>query len=426
LYIIVIKKIKKCLFYQTKCIAFVVANKQINMEQLLELHRKKMQNIDTEFIRGDMDTIPWSSRLIGIKGARGIGKTTLLLQYAKLYLPEDACLYVSLDNMWFSGNTLVELADRFAKRGGTHLLIDEVHKYANWSQEIKNIYDDYPELHVVFTGSSLLEILNRRADLSRRVIAYTMQGLSFREYLNMTQRLTLSNLKLDDILKHHTNITAEIVSKVKPIRHFESYLTKGYYPFFHEDETTYNQRIQETVNMIIEMELPLLRGVEVAYTGKLKQLLYIIAQSVPFIPNISKLSERIGVNRATLLTYLTYLNQAAITNSIFKPAQGVSILQKPDKLYLDNPNLMHSISVEKPNIGTLRETFFVNQLSRSNKVEYTNVGNFLVNGRFTFEIGGRNKTTTQIKAVKNAFIAADDIEYGHHNTIPLLVFGFLY
>jgi predicted AAA+ superfamily ATPase len=373
-----------------------------------------------------MDTIPWHSRLIGIKGARGIGKTTLLLQYAKLRLPVDHCLYVSLDNLWFSGNTLVELADRFAKLGGKYLLIDEVHKYANWSQEIKNIYDDYPELHVVFTGSSLLEILNRRADLSRRAIAYTMQGLSFREYLNMTQKLDLPVIPLNDILTKHVAIAAEIVDKVKPIKHFENYMAKGYYPFFHEDESTYNLRIQETVNMIMEMELPLLRGIEIAYVNKLKQLLFIIAQSVPFIPNISKLSERIGVNRATLLSYLSYMNQAALTKSIFKPAQGISALQKPDKLYMDNPNLMYAISMKQPNIGTLRETFFLNQLSRNNKVEYANSGDFLVNEKFTFEIGGKNKTTTQIKAVKHAFVAADDIEYGHRNTIPLWLFGFLY
>ncbi|MDR2854040.1 MAG: AAA family ATPase [Prevotellaceae bacterium] len=395
------------------------------MEQLLEMHCKKMQNTDLQFIRGDMHSISWQSRLIGIKGARGIGKTTLLLQYAKR-LPADSCLYVSLDNLWFAGNTLVGLADKFAKIDGKYLLIDEVHKYANWSQEIKNIYDDYPELKVVFTGSSLLEILNRRADLSRRAVVYTMQGLSFREYLNMTLHLNLPVLSLPDLLKQHTDIAADIVDKVKPIKHFSNYLATGYYPFFREDENTYYMRVQETVNMIIENELPLLRGVDMNYIGKLKQLLYIVAQSVPFIPNITKLSERIGVNRATLLSYLSYMNQATLTKSIFKPAQGVSILQKPDKLYLDNPNLMYAIAEEKPNIGTLRETFFVNQLSRNNKVEYVNNGDFIVNGKYTFEIGGKGKTTAQIKGIKNAFVAADDIEYGHHNTIPLWLFGFLY
>ncbi|MDR0694860.1 MAG: AAA family ATPase [Prevotellaceae bacterium] len=396
------------------------------MERLIELYRKKLQAVNLDFIRGDMETILWEARLIGIKGARGIGKTTLLLQYAKQYLDPETSLYVSLDNIWFTENKLVDLADHFAKFGGAYLLIDEVHKYPNWSQEIKNIYDDYPELKVVFTGSSLLEILNRRADLSRRAITYTMQGLSFREYLNMMQRLHLPAFPLNDILKKHVEIAADIVQKVKPIKYFETYLQKGYYPFFNEMDSTYHTRIQEMVNMIIELELPLLRGVDMAYTNKLKQLLFIIAQAVPFIPNITKLSERTGVNRNTLLTYLQYMSQAGLTKSIFKPAQGIGILQKPDKLFLDNPNLMHALSMEKPDTGNLRETFFVNQLSKDNKVEFTDKGDFLVNKKLTFEVGGKNKTMQQIKTVKNAFVAADNIEYGHHDTIPLWLFGFLY
>ncbi|MDR2358321.1 MAG: AAA family ATPase [Prevotellaceae bacterium] len=396
------------------------------MERLIELYRKKLQTVNFDFIRGDMDTVLWEARLIGIKGARGIGKTTLLLQYAKRYLDPETSLYVSLDNIWFTENKLVDLADHFAKFGGVHLLIDEVHKYPNWSQEIKNIYDDYPELKVVFTGSSLLEILNRRADLSRRAIVHTMQGLSFREYLNMMQRLHLPAFSLNDILKKHVEIAADTVQKVKPIKYFGTYLQKGYYPFFNEMDSTYHTRIQETVNMIIELELPLLRGIDMAYTNKLKQLLFIIAQAVPFIPNITKLSERTGINRNTLLAYLHYMGQAGLTKSIFKPAQGIGILQKPDKLFLDNPNLMHALSMDKPDTGNLRETFFVNQLSKDNKVEFTDKGDFFVNKKLTFEVGGKNKTMQQIKAVKNAFVAADNIEYGHHNTIPLWLFGFLY
>jgi predicted AAA+ superfamily ATPase len=373
-----------------------------------------------------MDTILWDSRLIGIKGARGIGKTTLLLQYAKKCLPPDSCLYISLDNIWFTENKLVNLADRFAKLGGTHLLIDEVHKYPTWSQEIKNIYDDYPELSVVFTGSSLLEIISILAKMSPPAVSYTMQGLSFREYLAMTQKLALPPLTLDDILQRHTEIERDIVAKVKPLKHFATYMQRGYYPFFRDGIQTYYSRIQDILSMIIELELPLLRGVEVAYTNKLKQLLFIVAQSVPFVPNVSKLSERIGVNRNTLIAYLNYLDQAALTRNIFKPAQGVSLLQKPDKLLLDNPNLMYALSEEKPNVGSLRETFFVNQLSRNHKVEHSEKGNFLVDGKAIFEVGGRNKTTEQIKNVPNSYVAADDIEFGHRNVIPLWMFGFLY
>ena len=397
-----------------------------DMERLIETHQKKMQDTNLDFIRGDMDIIPWEMRLVGIKGARGIGKTTLLLQYAKKHLPNDSTLFVSLDNIWFSENRLVNLADRFAKRGGTHLLIDEVHKYPNWSQEIKNIYDDYPELKVVFTGSSLLQILNQRADLSRRAVSYNMQGLSFREYLNMTQGTDFPALSLDDIFKNHGQIAKDIVRRIPPIKYFETYLNKGYYPFFKESEVMYHNRIQEIVNMIIELELPLLRHVEVAYTNKLKQLLFIIAQAVPFIPNVSKLSERIGVNRNTLLSYLHYMGQAGLTKNIFKQAVGISLLQKPDKLFLDNTNLVYALSMEKPNIGNLRETFFINQLRKEHTLNYSNKGDFLIDGKFTVEVGGKNKTGQQIQQVKNAFLAIDDIEYGFLNHIPLWLFGFLY
>ncbi len=396
------------------------------MNRLTDAHRKKLQITNTTFIRGDMERIPWGERLIGIKGARGTGKTTLLLQHAKLHLPKDTCLYVSLDNIWFSENKLVDLADRFSKTGGTHLLIDEVHKYPNWSQEIKNIYDDYPELTVVFTGSSLLEILNKRADLSRRAFPYTIQGLSFREYLNMTQQLNLPAYSLHDILKHHGDIAPEIVQQVKPFKYFDAYLQKGYYPFFKDSDSTYATRVQEIVNMIIEVELPLLRNIDIAYTSKLKQLLFIVAQSVPFIPNVTKLSERIGINRNTLLSYLYYMDEAALSKNIYKQAIGVNKLQKPDKLYLDNPNLMYALSMAKPDSGTLRENFFVNQVGYANRIEYKEKGDFLVNEKITVEVGGKNKTGQQIRGEKNAYIAADNIEYGHVNHIPLWLFGFLY
>ncbi|MDR3235766.1 MAG: AAA family ATPase [Prevotellaceae bacterium] len=396
------------------------------MERLIEIHQKKLQSTNLDFIRSDMNTIPWNERLIGIKGSRGVGKTTLLLQYAKKHLSGDNCLYVSLDNIWFGENHLVDLADRFAKRGGTHLLIDEVHKYPNWSQEIKNIYDDYPELKVVFTGSSLLSILNKRADLSRRALSYNMKGLSFREYLNMTQNTNFPIINVSDILKKHEQIAKDIVKQIKPLQFFDAYLKTGYYPFFKESEFTYYSRIQEIANMIIEVELPLLRKVEVAYSNKLKQLLFIIAQSVPFIPNIVKLAERIGVNRNTLLSYLHYMDEAELISNIFKQAVGVSILQKPDKIFLENPSLVFALSMEKPNVGNLRETFFVNQLTKKHKITYTNKGDFLIDEKFTIEVGGKNKTGNQIQQVKNAFIALDDIEYGYYNRIPLWLFGFLY
>src|ERR1035437_871084 len=278
------------------------------MNTLKEKHRKKIANTSTAFIRSAMDSINWNSRLMGIKGARGVGKTTLLLQYIKLHYPSDAnTLYVSLDDIYFADNKLVTFANNFAQQGGKHLFLDEVHKYPNWSQEIKNIYDDLPELQIVFTGSSLLEIINARADLSRRAIAYKMQGLSFKEYLNLVLKLDFPIYKLEDILAHHVEITETILHQVKPLQYFSKYLNTGYYPFFLEDEQLYHMRIGEIVNMILELELPLLRSVDIAFTNKLKQLLLVIAQSAPFIPNISKLSDRISISRITLLSYLNYL-----------------------------------------------------------------------------------------------------------------------
>ena len=235
------------------------------MDSLVEKHLQKLSFTKTDFIRSIADKIEWDSRLIGIKGSRGVGKTTLLLQYIKMhYGTSSKALYVSLDNIWFSENKLSELVNRFVSKGGEHLFLDEVHKYPSWSQEIKNIYDDYPNLQVVFTGSSLLEILNARADLSRRAIVYHMQGLSYREYLAMYHKVELAPVTLDQILSNHINISAEVISRIKPLQHFSDYLKNGYYPFYQEKPSQYYQKIKEVVNMILEIELPLMRAVEIA------------------------------------------------------------------------------------------------------------------------------------------------------------------
>ncbi|MDO9153715.1 MAG: AAA family ATPase [Paludibacter sp.] len=398
------------------------------MEQLIEKYRRKLAQTQIGFVRSIMTQINWDARLIGIKGSRGVGKTTLLLQYAKLYLSDqiESSLYVSLDNIWFSDNKLTDLVDAFVKQGGKYLLLDEVHKYSQWSVEIKNIYDDYRELKVVFTGSSLLEILNARADLSRRAVIYTMQGLSFREYLNMELKTDFTTYTLQEILKQHQELSQQIVKDIKPIKYFSAYLNGGYYPFFNEQPDLYHIRLEEVINLILEIELPQLRNVNIAYVKKLKQLLLVIAQSAPFIPNISKLSERIGINRETLLTYIFYLNEAHLIYSVYKDAQGISILQKPDKIFLENTNIMYTIGSESVNTGNVRETFFVNQLKYKHRVEISDKSDFIIDNDITFEIGGKGKTKKQIQHINNAFIAADDIEYGFDNKIPLWLFGFLY
>lgn len=398
------------------------------MEILIEKYQRRIAFTQTDFVRSIMYEINWQARLIGIKGARGVGKTTLLLQYIKMNfgrIPEKA-LYVSLDNIWFSKNTLSELADKFVKQGGTHLFLDEVHKYPEWSVELKNIYDDYPELSIVFTGSSMLEILNARADLSRRAIVYTLQGLSFREYLNLTNQTNFKAYTLHDILENHLEISKHIVKQIKPLQFFTQYLKAGYYPFFLEQADLYFQRLEEVVNLILEIELPQLKQLNLAYLPKIKQLLYIIAVSAPFTPNISKLSERIGINRETLLSYLWYLNQAQLIANIYRDSKGITRLQKPDKLFLENTNLMFALSSDTMNTGNLRETFFVNQLKYQHRVEIAEQADFFIDNRYIVEIGGKTKMHRQIKDLENAFIAADDLEFGFENKIPLWLFGFLY
>jgi len=397
------------------------------MEKLFQLQIQKLKNTPVKFIRSIYFTINWNTRLIGIKGARGVGKSTLLLQYIKLNFSEnlEKALYVSLDNLWFTSNKIYDLAEEFVRKGGTHLFVDEVHHYPNWSQEIKNIYDDFPSLHIVFTGSSLLEILNARADLSRRAITYTMQGLSFREFLVMEKKIKLKNYSLEEIINNHLQIAQEILEKISPFQYFEKYLKIGYYPFYKEESSLYQIRLNEIINMILEIELPLLRKVEIAYVHKLKELLFIISQSAPFVPNITKLSNKIGLNRVTLLSYLHYLQESKLIINLYKKAYGISKLQKPNKTYLENTNLMYALVSENINKGNLRETFFINQLQQE-YIEYSAKADFYVNNQYTFEIGGKNKNHKQIQDMENAYIVADDIEIGFKNKIPLWLFGFLY
>lgn len=399
------------------------------MDYIKEKFRKKLAAVSLSFIRSIMEEIEWNARLIGIKGARGVGKTTLILQYIKKYHKhDDSVLYVSLDDIWFSDHRLTELTEDFAKKGGRFLFLDEVHKYPDWSIEIKNIYDDYPELRIVFTASSMLEILDARADLSRRALVYKMQGLSFREFLNFTQNTDLKSWSLQDIFANQYFIEEEIVQQVKPLQFFRDYLSKGYYPFFNETPSLYYSRLEEIINMIIEIELPLLRGVDISFSQKLKKLLLVISESAPFVPNITKLSERIGINRNTLIGYLHFLQEADLTKNIYKEAAGITRMQKPDKIFLENTNLAYAVNPLTPDRGTLRETFFLNQLQYHHKVSYPEKGDFIIDNQWLFEIGGKSKNSKQLENWQKeySFTAIDDIEYGNNQRIPLWLFGFLY
>ena len=397
------------------------------MDTLIEKSHQKVRETDTRFIRSFMNKIDWNDRLIGIRGARGVGKTTLLLQRIKKNLGNTSeVLYVSLDNLWFAEYNLLDLVDYFVKRGGKYLFLDEVHKYPHWSQAIKNIYDDFKDLKIVFTGSSLFEILNARADLSRRAIVYDIQGLSYREFLNITQKTDFAEVAFSDILKNHREISGEILEKIKPLQFFNDYLKYGYYPFFTEGLPKFSNRLEEVVNLILEVELPLLRNVEPAYVTKLKQLLQIVSESVPFIPVIDKMANRMDIHRNTLLAYLYYLEEAQLTKHLHKDIEGINKLQKPYKIYLDNTNLAYTLAERNTDIGNIRETFFLNQLSYNHTVEYPNKGDFWIDKKYLFEIGGKNKAKEQIKHAKNSYVVADNIEVGFGNKIPLWQFGFLY
>lgn len=402
----------------------------INYENLLEISAKKIRNTKENFVRSIDKAINWNSRLIGVRGARGCGKTTLLLQHLKNncmdLVSSGKALFVSLDNIWFAKNSLLDLAESFSKNGGKILFLDEVHRYENWPIYIKNIYDDYPELQVAFTGSSLLQILDARADLSRRPVMYNMQGLSFREFLNIKTGNDFQALSLEEILQNHTKHAFDICSKVKPFEYFKEYLKTGYYPFFLEGLDSYYMKLEETVNMILDVELPLLRKLEIAYISKIKKLLAIIAESSPFMLNVSKIAGTMELNRTTLLSYLKSLTDAKLIDSLFKDLKSVSSLQKPDKIFLENTNLMYLYQGENADPGNIRETFLLNQLSYNQTVELSESSDFFVNGKYTIECGGKNKTGEQIKNLENAFVAADGIEIGSGSKIPLWLFGFLY
>ena len=398
------------------------------MEKLIELFRKKMTGPLPVFERELERKINWNARLISVRGSRGTGKTTLFLQHIKKTFSNNLnkVLYVNLDNVYFSNNTLVELAEKFASRGGTHLFIDEVHKYENWSKEIKNLYDDFPELHIAFTGSSLLEILNGRADLSRRTLVYELTGLSFREYLSLIKAHDFPIFTLEEILKNNEQISAEIASKIKPFEFFDDYLSFGYYPYFLEGKDDYFNRLNETLNMILEVELPMLRGLEIAYIPRIKKLLAVIGESAPFIPNITQLAAKIGISRQTLLIYLKYLEDAKLINQLYKKSRGLSVLEKPEKILMENTNLIELFNGENANTGSRRETFVLNQLLHSHKVDFSEESDFFVDSKYTFEVGGKNKKRKQIQEIPDSYIITDDIEFGTDRRIPIWLLGFMY
>lgn len=397
------------------------------MEKLIQKYLSKHTFTQTKSVRNFMQTIDWSNRLIGIKGSRGVGKTTLLLQYLKLnFETNNKALYLSLDDLYFTEHNLYDTVEKFHQKGGEFIAIDEVHRYANWAIEIKNIYDDFPKIKIVFTGSSLLHILYAKADLSRRSVIYEMPGLSLREFLVFERNIQLPMYSLDYLLKNHTKIAIEILQKLKPLEQFSEYLQIGYYPFYKENKQAFHQKLSALILTILEVDITQFASLQTSNIVYLKKLLAIISHSVPFKPNIKKLSERIGISPNTLKHYIKLLHDAELINLLYVEDKGIQSLTKPEKIYLNNSNLMYNLAKENPNIGNIRESFFYNQLVFQNEVNATNQTDFFVNQKYYFEIGGKNKKQKQISNLNNAYIVKDEIEIGSDNIIPLWLFGFLY
>lgn len=397
------------------------------MEELISVYQRLIVNTKIDYQRYLYHEIDWTLRLIGITGARGTGKTTMMLQHIKMNIRnKNEALFVSLDNLWFSTHTLSELTKQFYTFGGKYLFLDEVHRYPNWAIEIKNIYDSYPDLHIVFTGSSMLEIYKSNADLSRRAITYHLPGLSFREYLSFEKAVEHPAVSLEEILQNHLQISIAITEKVKILPLFLKYLEAGYYPFYKESVKMYPIRLQNIVNTVLDSDLPAVGSIDYSSVLKIKKLLGIIASLVPFTPNLVKLSAELGISRGSLSSHLVYLHKAGIITLLHSAAKGMSLLNKPDKIYLNNPNLLYALSDSSINEGNKRETFFISQLSVNHKIASSPQTDFLINERYSFEIGGSGKGYSQIKDLENSFIAADNIEAGFGNKIPLWLFGFLY
>lgn len=389
------------------------------MRTLYQKFEILLQNTTTDFKRYLYHKISWDSQMIGIIGARGVGKTTMILQYIKQNLNSKRALYVSADDMYFGENRLFDLADDFYKNAGEYLFIDEIHKYTDWSRELKNIYDSFPTLKVVFTGSSVLDILKGSDDLSRRAIVYTLEGLSFREYLKLFHNYDAGIYNLEQIINNEVKL-----EEIKhPLPLFNDYLKRGYYPFGIENEM--NLRLGQIIVQTLESDIPQYANLNVGTGRKLKRLLSIIAESVPFKPNFTKIAELIRVSRNSLDDYFSYMEKAGLIGQLRNETSGIRALGKINKVYLNNTNIIFNLVGDKSNVGNILETFFFNQMRVKNGVRSARNADFAINN-YTFEVGGKNKQQSQIKQDGKSYIVKDDIEFGYLNVIPLWAFGLNY
>jgi predicted AAA+ superfamily ATPase len=398
----------------------------IMIEKLHQNFLQYLENQKVRYKRYIYKDIDHNDKLIGLVGARGVGKTTYILQYLESLedIPLHKKLYISADSLEVLDSSLVEIAKEFSALGGEILAIDEIHKYSNFEQELKQIYDML-NLKVIFSGSSALELEHAKVDLSRRAVLYQMNGLSYREFLEIKLGLMLESYTLEDILTNHLEISYAIKKHLKPLEYWEEYLKYGFYPFYFQKSTTYSIKLKETINAVIETDIPSIFTIKYENIVNLKKLVTLICTSEPFKLNIKELSTKIGIDRDTLYLYMNYLHRGKILNILRSKTRGDNIFLKPDKIYLNNPNLYHAYCKESKT-GTKRETFFTNQLQIKHDIYIPSKGDFLVDDTYLFEIGGKNKSFNQIKDIKNSFIVSDNIESGFGNKIPLWMFGFLY
>lgn len=398
----------------------------VDIQPLLNAYHRKLVVTDLRFKRYLYDRINWNSRLVGIKGARGVGKTTMLLQHIKeTFNNIDDVIYVSLDNLWFENHQLEELVEFLYTHGVMHIYFDEVHRYKNWTMLLKHFYDSYPGLSIVYTGSAMLAIENSVADLSRRQSLYTLNGLSFREYLDYEGIAKIPSIGLEELLMNHTKYALDVTSEIKVLRHFDLYLRKGYYPYYKEAGEDYLMRVGEVVRLIIESDIPAVEDITYTTVQKIRKLLMVIAENVPLEANINKLSTQLESTRDQTLKMLYLLDRAGLLWLLTDKIKDYKHLTGPKKIYLNNANLMYALS-GKISEGTMRETFFANQLGAITTLTMPKQGDFMADGKFLFEVGGTRKTFDQIADLPNSYLAIDDIETGNGNRIPLWIFGCLY
>lgn len=404
------------------------------MDELFTIHNRLLNSVKLDFQRSLLTDIDWNLPLLEIRGSRGVGKTTIMLQQAKLLQQQGVnVLYASLDTPYFFTTSLVELADQFTKFGGTHLFLDEVHRYpakfkdSDWSLELKNLVDAYPNLKIVYSGSSILHLYKGKGDLSRRKASYLLNGLSFREYLQLNGIKSIEPYALGDLLSNHQEIAAGLIGEFKPLLHFRDYLNVGYYPFYAGNEGVYFKQLQDVINLTIDTDLPYLTQVSQGAREQLKRLLGAISTTVPYVPNMSRLADLLGItDHRTLMKYIQLLDEAQILNVVRSHAKGNKVLQKPEKILIENTNLMRALGMSMADVGTIRETFFFNQLAFKHSVSYSGKADFLVDNTYLFEIGGTAKKKKQLEDETNAFVVKDGIEIGFGNVIPLWMMGLLY